>query len=511
MSAWSALLPVAMVGTERQALTTPSLPGEIGELIQHLSLNSDTAALGVLRIAAVLATTAQAGVQGVPWAEPLPAPASAELLPAPHDPSLLVLLGWVLREGPARLQHLALHWLARRNYRLPKDLLPTALELGRRSVALRTALLPALGERGLWLAAQNPAWNFAAGAASEADEAVRWTEGSLAQRRALLRAERGQDPAAGRERLNQVMGELPARERAELLSELAVGLSMDDEAMLDALRRDRAREVRQVVLGLLLQLPDCAHAQRAGQRLAALLKQERHFFKKKWMLDAPSAVGDDWKADGIEVARPNQESLGERAWWLYQLARQIAPAWWSRHTGLTPAELVSWAIAGDWAEALLRAWRDALSLAPDPIWCEALLDGCPRNHLPENGYVALLALLPPVKRERYWAGHLQAATSAATALRQVVPQVLEACPPGERLSAPLSTALVDKVTEAARTPGFLNDYYLRNALLDLYCVVHVLTLPALTQLPRHADETGSLAEFWHSTTQIMATRQAMNS
>ena len=113
--------------------------------------------------AAVLATCGLAGAQGTPWLDPLPAEASDDTLPALSEGSLLASVSWALHDGPARLQHEVCLVLARARCRLPPALLPQALELGRRSLALRPVLMPVLGERGLWLAAQRDDWRYAAG------------------------------------------------------------------------------------------------------------------------------------------------------------------------------------------------------------------------------------------------------------------------------------------------------------------------------------------------------------
>lgn len=507
MSTWAALLPVAMVGTERQAPVLPEPGGAIGDLLAELAVLGDHPAQCVLQMAAVLATCAQAGVQGTAWLEPVPAAAAREVLPTVDNASAVLLLAWALRDGPQRLLLLVFQSLARKGRRLPIDLLPLALEQGRRSVALRESLQPVLGERGVWLAGQNAAWNYAFGVEAAAAEEVRWTEGSLAQRRELLREERRRNPSAARERLTGILGELPARERAELIGELATGLSMDDEALLDSLRRDRSREVKQVTLGLLQRLPDCAHVQRAQQRMQALLRQERVLLRKRWRLDAPSAVADEWKADGIEATRPTHDALGERAWWLFQVARQVPLAWWVRYTGMNPGDLVDWAISSDWADALLRAWREALAVEPEVAWCEALLDHSPKT-LSADHYLAILALLPLARRERYWEKQLKEGKSRLQAL---VHQLLQACPPGECLSASLSLAVASAVAEAVgQHADFSNDYALRSALPELCCVLQGAALEQLPGISGEAAGKPALPELWHTLRQIIATRQALN-
>ncbi len=505
-ASWTPLLPMAMVGTDRQGSNLPVWPGDVGEVIAQAMSASSDAATGVLRAAAVLAACDLAGAQGSPWLEPLPAPAPDELLPALTDGTLLTGVAWALHDGPPRLQHEVCIALARARWRLPSALLPQLLELGRRSVALRPRILPVLGERGLWLAAQRDDWRYAAGVSGGTVDESRWIDGSFEQRREFLQLERAADPRAARERLARSLVELPHKERAELVGVLAHGLSLDDEAMLDTLRADRSREVRQAALDLLLRLQQGAHTQRAIARIDALLTHERVLLRKRWLIDAPTAAATDWKADNVDAARPKNEPLGERGWWLYQLVRQVPLAWWTDRTGMDAAELRQWANGTDWSEALLRGWRDVLFAAPDDAWCEAFLNQ-PQDTL-RHDPAGILALLPLAARERHWQRQLR---DAGAQLYVLIFQMLGACPPGETLSAELSAALADVVRQRVETRTAGEDYNLRAVLPELCCALHVGALDRLATLPRRPDETPAYADTLHAVTQVISVRRALHS
>jgi len=502
---WAPLLPLAMVGTDRQASALPTWPDEIGQLVAQVAGNGDSAAAGVLRAAAVLATCGLAGAQGSAWTQPLPVGAPNDAAPALSDGSVLAPVSWALHEGPARLQYQVCIVLARARWRLPPMLLPQALELGRRSLALRPFLAPVIGERGRWLAAQRDDWGYATGVASDASEEARWNEGSFEQRREFLTRERATNPPAARERLAQCLDELPAKERADLLGVLADSLGPGDEPLLDSLRADRSREVRQAACALLLRLPQAAHPRRATARTEALLKQERVLLRKRWLIDAPAAVGSDWKADNIDPARPKHESLGERAWWLYQLVRQVPLGWWTQHTGMTPADLLRWADDTDWTEALLRGWRDVLLAAPEAAWCESLLESWPAKLRDDPATV--LALLPTTARERHWQRQLR---EGSAAIHVIVPQMLAACRAGETLSPSLSATLVDIIVQRAESRVLSDDYALRGALPELCATLHMDQLDRLMRLPHHADETASFAETLQAVTHVIGVRQALH-
>ena len=508
---WQSLLPAAMVGTEKMALAAPALDGAVGALLTQLQAQADSPARALLQSAGVLAVCERAAAQGQPGPAPEAGAAAPDTRPALACGSLGITLRWVLAEAPVRLQIELLQRLDAAGLRLPAALLPLALEAGQRSVALRPALLAVLGERGRWLAKHSSYWRYATGSAAQAPLETRWSEGSLAQRVDLLREERRIDAAGARERLRAALPELPARERAELAAVLADNLSMQDEALLVALCQDRGAEVRQTARALLVRLPLSAPTQRAIARLQACLTPQRVLLVvKKWVIEPPQAAGDDWPADGLQAERPKGESLGERAWWLYQLARQVPLAWWTDHTGMAPAALLQWARKGDWTEALARAWLDVLRLAPDSAWCQAFLDHWPSKALQESP-AAVLALLPPAAREPYWTQTLQAMHAGkVTGFNEVASQIVQAYAPGEHVSQPLSALLLEKL------PLFLARSSLRIPQDELCCVLHPAVLAALLEpaalgilaSPPDDGKARSAAQVLRNSLQVIAARHA---
>jgi hypothetical protein len=505
MSVWKTLLPSALTGTDRAPSWPLPVHGEVGPLLQQLEHSTPDAATRLLQTAAVLAACSAAGARGAAATSP-PAPAPEDPAPALTDPARLALLGWALREGPQRLQHLVLQRVADRRWRLPATLLPMALELGRRSVALRPPVTAAIGNRGLWLASQNADWRYAQGAGAEAPIEERWAHGSAEQRRVALAQERRQHPSQARERLAAELPQLSARERADLLSVMADGLTPADEDWLDSLLADRSREVRQVVGGLLLRLPGSGWVQRATHRLSPLLRSERGLLRSTWRLDAPSAADPGWEADGIEPSRPKNDALGERAWWLYQLARQVPVGWWCEHMSCSPADLFAWARKTDWTEALMRAWRDVLAHTAEPDAIDALLEESPLPGLPA-GATELAALLPLPRREKHWQRRL---AKEPKGLRELLPQLLAACGPGEHLSDAMSNTLAPALQQALTDPNIAYDYALRGALPELCCLLHADVLARLTLPTLRGDETPAHAELLHTVGRVIHARRAFD-
>lgn len=522
MNDWNVFLQAALVGTERPWRLPPTASTKTQDPVAHLLRDAyaqgtpDAPGL-LLRLAGAKAVCQRAG-----WTAPAtPLPPMAPVAPESREVASALwsqLLSQAVALGPQRLQHQVLFALDAAGLRAPPALLPGLLHVGRQSVSLRLHLLPVLGERGRWLAQHNPEWAYACGAQEQADSSTHWAHGSLEQRCAVLRTERECTPAAARERLQTDWGNLAAKDRAALIATLQVGLCADDEAFLTAQLKDRAQDVRRTAADLLAALPSSAYSQRMVARMLPLVQSEpaeRGLVGRllgrvlpapelRWTVQAPSAAEADWKTDQLEPERPKYESLGERAWWLFQLASRTPLAWWTQHTGLDPAGVLALAKASDWNDALLRGWHHAMLWQPDPAWAQALLDSPSAGRW--EGRSSLLSLLGPEQRERY---HL-AQLAASTHLLDVVNSCLDGCAPHAHLGQAVSERLAQLLHQHITKGALINDYGLRNQLADLACALHPQALPLMTNLPRSADETASLSECLGLLEHVVRSRQQLD-
>lgn len=525
MNDWNALLQAALVGSERPwSLPTHAQEGEgdpVARMMREAHAQSAPDAPGLLlRLAGAKAMCQRAG--WVAPATPLApiAPAAPESR-TQADAAWSQLLFQAVNLGPQRLQHQVLFAMDTAALRAPPALLPALLHAGRQSVALRTHLLPVLGERGRWLAQQNPEWAYACGAQEQADTQTHWVHGNLEQRCAVLRTERASAPLAARERLQADWENLAAKDRAALISTLHVGLCADDEAFLTLQLKDRAIDVRRTAADLLAALPSSAYSQRMVVRMQALVQSEQtepglvgrllgrlassvlSGAQPRWAVQAPNQAESDWKADQLESERPKYESLGERAWLLFQLTSRTPLAWWTQHTGLSPAGVLALAKASDWNDALLRGWHHAMLWQPDAAWAQALLESAPAARW--DGRSSLLALLAPQQREQY---HL-AQLAASTNLHDVAVSCLDGCAPHAHLGQAVSERLAFLLRQHIDQGALVNDYSLRYQLPDLACALHPQALPKLANLPRSAEETTSLSEALTLLEQVIHSRQQL--
>jgi Family of unknown function (DUF5691) len=504
-----ALLKSALLGVDKDL--PPALDGPVGALLTRVADGAD-AALDFSRHAGVLAACTRAAVTLDSAAVTLPAasPADTQALAAAHPWRAAVgaiFSGAAFDQGyETRLKHEACLRLAKAGATLPFALLPQALDAGQRNQRLRAVLLPVLGQRGRWLAAQNPDWKFAAGmsaAAQSEDDPRVWQEGNHLERLAWFGRLRARDAQAARELLQAGLGELAAKERGEFAAVLAIQLQAGDTPLLETLlAKDRSRDLRHTAARLLALLPDSAHAQRLAGWLAPLLSQKRGLLSRSWKIEAPEAADPAWASAAVDAARPQHEALGERAWWLYQLVRQAPLGWWTAQTGMNPADLVAWSSKTDWKDALQRGWRERVSAA-EPDWIEALLSL--RTREARASANELLALLPVARREKHWASSVDALWKDGT-----LSDIIAACAPGETLSADYSKPLFASMTACFEDDRLRHDYGLRGCLLELVALVHPAALREARTLPRRADETPAMAECAQRFEHIVRARAALH-
>ncbi|WP_266168278.1 DUF5691 domain-containing protein [Dyella subtropica] len=493
----------ALVGVDR----APSfqVDSEVAGLLDAVLAQSDDPALAFSRAAGIMTACRLAAVTLDPAVTP-PVPAVGDAGELTQEHPWFPLLGPSFVEGPVRLQHEICERVAAIRACLPAPLLPVALDAGKRSQTLRTALLAAIGQRGRWLAQFNSAWQFAVDGAGEVDasnDRRLWDEGSLAQRVDYLRRQRAIDAAQARDLLQAQFGELPAKERLELVAVLAQELGKADETLLASLLlKDRSRDVRQLAARLLAQLPQSAHAQQLVAWLQPLLAQKRGLLGRSWQCDAPTQADPAWASAAIDATRPQHDSLGERAWWLYQLVRQVPLSWWTSHTGMNAAELLAWAAKGDWKAALYRGWHERVDAA-DRDWIEAMLASRDR----EFGYEmsGLLAMLPMAAREKHWPRTLDQLSKDGTLV-----EIVASCALGETLSADFSRALLADLHTCVENDRLRYDFGLRAQLPELAALMHPDALAEWRSPSLRGDETPAQAESIREFERVAAVRRTLH-
>jgi hypothetical protein len=395
-AAWERLVRAALLGTERQpepadaATGDPALDGAVA------ALADGRAEARLLGTAVVLDAWRRAGQRAgrSPATTPGPAPEAAERVCSP-------LAARVLREVLAGTSApLLAEWMRLAHaggVTAPPELLPGLLHWAAPHAAVRDDVARALGARGRWLAAQNPAWSFAAEV--PADPAAGWETGSAEERVRILRKVRETDPAAGLALVQSTWKSDPARDRAGFVEALATGLSMDDEPFLESALDDRSKQVREASARLLSALPGSRLVARMVERLTPLLRPSGPpgllarlaGGSARIHVELPAACDAAMQRDGIA---PQLPGAGERAWWLRQMLAAVPPSTWSARWEMDAATCLAAARASEEASLLLSAWTTAAVRSRDAAWAEALLRaGAGADEAP------VAELLPPEQLE----------------------------------------------------------------------------------------------------------------
>ena len=452
---WTALQQSALVGADRLAvpvvLTTPdvSTPATVQAVQLALQQPASSTAAQVLRASAVAAVMERAGwvpgnqiaLKTALAAPAIPAPESRR---APDDAQLESLVEAIVTEGPQDQLAPTFEVLDSAGLRLPHGLLVSVLNQGRQSTELREWLLPVLGERGRWLATQNPQWAYAAGVQETANPEKIWQEGSVAQRVSLLESERSSDPAKARARLEASLKELNAKERAPMVAALHTGLSEDDEPLLEKLLADRSKEVRENAAQLLTRLPASAHSQRITAWLTAMLSRDD---KGEWQIEPPTEANKDWARDGIELQLPAYVK-GERSWWLQQLVALAPIDFWRQALDKSPEQLWDWSRRSDWKSALRQGWLRALDTQHDLRWLP-LLQSMESDSRAQALLPPLLDQLTPEQREAMWLERLQR-KQGQSALIESVNSIDDSMGAVDVFSPAISQWIVDALYTATR-------------------------------------------------------------
>jgi hypothetical protein len=389
-----ALVNAALVGLERagEAVTDEASAALVAGLERQPSPEQR-----LLLQLGIAGTRARAGRKAGAAARPTPAP--AEVRAACTD-SFALLVAELCREKQGALLAEALTRLDALNARLPPWCLVDLASV--KDPKLQPHAGRVAGERGRWLAAHNPDWRWLVEgetALASGDRKRIWDEGALASRLAALRSIRAEAPVEGRAWVEGVWKEEKAAVREQILDAFAGGLSPDDEVFLTSVLADRSVSVRTKAAALLAHLEGSGLAQRMRQRAEALFARGRAL-----EVQPPEAFDAAWARDGLVEKPP--AGVGAKAFWMAQILALVPPRHWERTLGAAPEALVAAAVAGQWAEPVLRGWVEATISFGANAWAAPLL----RAH----------ATAPPARRVEL-AGQLFPLMDQETAESFVVP------------------------------------------------------------------------------------------
>ncbi|CAM2904813.1 DUF5691 domain-containing protein [Rariglobus hedericola] len=356
---------LTLLGTERMT-APPSAPHPVlAEAWAGLDWTArETAALSAM---ALVASARGAGAVAVKDSAPEPDPAPEESLSACPAGASALLRRMLAGEHAVVLSE----WLAlaaARKCRVRFRDLPALLRVASRERSLREAVLPVLGERGVWLARRADEWRRVLETAKVEDTA--WETGELSERIAWLRQTRASDPTRAAEALAKAWAGATGEERERFTTVLAEAPTSQDVALLEGeALRDRRREVRLSARASLLRLPESAFSQRARTLVASMVVIEGMLMMRRLALRLPETFDAAWKADGIEEKPP--AGTGPRAFWARQWIASVPLSAWTSRLDVGVEKLFALNRDDEWREIILLGWIDAATAAPEKENAEA--------------------------------------------------------------------------------------------------------------------------------------------
>ncbi|MGB8699433.1 MAG: DUF5691 domain-containing protein, partial [Thermosynechococcaceae cyanobacterium] len=265
---WETLVATALLGTDRQG----TLPAITEEALTPLLAQLDPADREgwILSAAGLLTAYYQAG-------QCLPQPTRDLPQPSPTDPPVYVaekslpflkqVLGGEFREALPEFVDL----LRQNGQWIPPQYLPQLLDWGCKKPEEQPLVKAIMGQRGDWLARQNPQWAYAIATPSSThavDYSMLWETGDRTTRLNLLKEWRQSDPDRAREQVAATWKQESAKDRTAFLGCFAQGLSLADEAFLEGVLGDRSKDVRAAAMDCLSMLT----ASQFSQQMALQVK-----------------------------------------------------------------------------------------------------------------------------------------------------------------------------------------------------------------------------------------------
>ncbi len=420
---WRHLVATAVLGADRAGGRLPALEGAPARL---LAARTPDGPAYLLQAASVLSVYDRAGRR--PSAAPgeLPNQCDDDTAPACSFRSGQQLARILYGEFGFLLDE----WCtlaAKRGVRVPDELLPPLLDrCASNRDEVRIEWTTVLGRRGAWLAALNPDWNAVLPSPADDPQAI-WQTGEKKERVLLIRRLRASDAGGARELVARTWEKESGDDRADIVHALAIGLSPEDEAFLEAALDDGRKPVRQAAVDLLARLATSAFCTRMTARATSLITlglQKRILRGSNLRLEValPDKPDKALLRDGVENKRSG--SMGERAHVLCQIVAATPLTAWEA-CGAPPAEIIAVAAESEWREPLLHGWARAAARQNSTPWAEPVL----RTRLessddfdPEEAQ-QLVQALDPTGRERILAGVLR---EPRIALSRSMP-LLECC------------------------------------------------------------------------------------
>lgn len=360
---WQEISIAALLGTQRKPYHPEPVEGELGSIL-HAAAAID-GERGLLYAASATALHRRAGRLPEIGEAAFPVACPPDDRPRCTPKAAACLKQILAARKPVLLQE----WVDLANLhqqRIAEELIPELLGQQKSLQSFRRALTPVLGQRGQWLAAQNPDWHSFA----HILDPRWWDEGTRKERLLFLSDLRASDPDQARELLQSTWAKEALPERLSFLPLLEDQLSMADEPFLEAVLEDRRKDVRQIAARLLSRLPESRFVQRMTSRAQACLTWKTGLLRSALEITLPETCDAAMQRDGIEASPAPSSSVSERARWLSQILAGVPPDTWTTAWGRRPAQILDALRKDPLEDAVLQGLREAAFRCQNTEWLE---------------------------------------------------------------------------------------------------------------------------------------------
>ena len=267
-----------------------------------------------------------------------------------------------------------IHYLRVGKYSLPPEVLPELLDQAVADETFWESIKHAIGPRGEWLLQQHPEWKTLGQSLNEED----WELGTLKQRVRFLKKLRHQKPEDVIPLLEAVWSFEGSKEKKELLSTLAFGLSANDEIFLEKCLDDRHKDTRLAAAKLLARLPASNLRKRIREYLEEWLVVQNNILQ----LQLPEQINKSIKRDGIQEGPKRMIKQEKKELWLSQAVGLIPLEYWEERLDMKPANALQWLTRNH--SLFLNALVDAILLHKNKEWATALAEYWLKNNNPQQ-------------------------------------------------------------------------------------------------------------------------------
>lgn len=344
----------AIVGTDKSFFT----PTDLAQIAQQYAINTHNKSKEalLLQIGAIQGVQNKAGFISATFNTPLPIAAPAETLPhiPPNVVARLTQLLVTSPEGGAIISEL-LNLIAQKGFCVNPSVLPYLLNWAKNRKELHPTIAQVIGERGRWLAQQNPEWDFVQHTQQpQTSLAIDWQTATLAQRLPYIIHLRQTQPQQATQLLQSTWHEENAEAAKAFLEPMSINLSANDEAFLVMISTDKRKTVRSLILDLLAQIPQSAYQTKLAAYVDTLINVSKSWLMPtKINLQLPTQINQQLQELGVEEKTKLVQG-NERINWLAQLIVRLNPNYWAQKIG-DIAQTLSAINKTDWANELTQA------------------------------------------------------------------------------------------------------------------------------------------------------------